>query len=91
LWERAPPAKGSEAPTRPALRQRFPTSEKGPDRQTRQHGLAIASLPLGLEYSYYLSSGDIVKGVPYEFTEAQQLLNDFFDDVDRVLVEVKKR
>jgi|TARA_R100001143_G_scaffold35612_1_gene33201 hypothetical protein len=31
------------------------------------------------------------KGVPYEFTEAQQLLNDFFDDVDRVLLEVKKR
>lgn len=30
-------------------------------------------------------------GVPYEFTEAQQLFNDFFADVDRVLQEVKKR
>ncbi len=31
------------------------------------------------------------KGVPYEFKDAQQLLNDFFADVDRVLLEVKKR
>lgn len=31
------------------------------------------------------------KGVPYEFKNAQQLLNDFFTDVDRVLSEVKKR
>ncbi|MFA5678694.1 MAG: DUF6516 family protein [Pseudomonas sp.] len=31
------------------------------------------------------------KGVPYEFRDAQQLLNDFFTDVDRVLSEVKKR
>jgi len=31
------------------------------------------------------------KGVPYEFTDAQQLLNDFFADVDAVLSEVKKR
>jgi len=31
------------------------------------------------------------KGVPYEFRDAQQLLHDFFADVDRVLLEVKKR
>lgn len=30
------------------------------------------------------------QGVPYEFKDAQQLLNDFFADVDRVLQEVKK-
>ena len=31
------------------------------------------------------------KGVPYEFKDAQQLINDFFADVDRVLQEVSKR
>lgn len=31
------------------------------------------------------------KGVPYEFKDAQQLLNDFFADVDCVLSEVKKQ
>jgi len=31
------------------------------------------------------------KGVPYKFKDAQQLINDFFADVDRVLQEVKKR
>lgn len=31
------------------------------------------------------------KGVPYEFKDAQQLISDFFADVDRVLCEVKKR
>lgn len=31
------------------------------------------------------------KGVPYEFKDTQQLINDFFADVDRVLLEVKKR
>lgn len=31
------------------------------------------------------------KGVPYEFKDAQQLLIDFFADVDRVLSEVKQR
>jgi hypothetical protein len=31
------------------------------------------------------------KGVPYEFKSAQQLLEDFFSDVDRVLLEVRKR
>ncbi|MDR0769881.1 MAG: DUF6516 family protein [Burkholderiales bacterium] len=30
------------------------------------------------------------KGVPYEFKNAQQLLEDFFADVDRVLLEVSK-
>ncbi|MCA8250443.1 DUF6516 family protein [Burkholderia multivorans] len=30
------------------------------------------------------------KGVPYEFKDAQQLLNDFFADVDRVLLEARK-
>ena len=30
------------------------------------------------------------KGVPYEYTDAQQLLVDFFADVDRVLLEVSK-
>ncbi len=30
------------------------------------------------------------KGVPYEFKDAQQLLEDFFADVDRVLLEVSK-
>lgn len=25
------------------------------------------------------------QGVPYEFTDAQQLINDFFADVDRIL------
>ncbi|MCL2644728.1 MAG: DUF6516 family protein [Betaproteobacteria bacterium] len=30
------------------------------------------------------------KGVPYEFKDAQQLLEDFFADVDRVLLEVGK-
>lgn len=30
------------------------------------------------------------KGVPYEFTSAQQLLEDFFADTDRVLQEVNK-
>lgn len=29
-------------------------------------------------------------GVPYEFRDAQQLLNDFFADVDRVLQEVRR-
>jgi hypothetical protein len=28
------------------------------------------------------------KGVPYEFTSAQQLLEDFFDEVDRVLKDL---
>jgi hypothetical protein len=31
------------------------------------------------------------KGVPYVFKDAQQLLNDFFADVDRILQEVNKR
>jgi hypothetical protein len=31
------------------------------------------------------------KGVPYEFIDAQQLMRDFFADVDRVLLEVKKK
>lgn len=31
------------------------------------------------------------KGVPYEFKDAQQLMNDLFADVNRVLSEVKKR
>lgn len=31
------------------------------------------------------------KGVPYEFKNADQLLKDFFEDVDRVLQEVKQR
>lgn len=31
------------------------------------------------------------QGEPYEFKDAQQLINDFFADVDRVLQEVKKR
>jgi len=30
------------------------------------------------------------KGVPYGFKDAQQLLEDFFADVDRVLLEVSK-
>ncbi|MGI9213937.1 MAG: toxin-antitoxin system TumE family protein [Methylococcaceae bacterium] len=30
------------------------------------------------------------KGIPYEFKDAQQLISDFFADVDRVLFEVKK-
>lgn len=30
------------------------------------------------------------KGVPYAFKDAQQLLKDFFSDVDRVLLEVSK-
>lgn len=30
------------------------------------------------------------KGVPYEFTDAAQLLTDFFSEVDRVLKEVKR-
>jgi hypothetical protein len=29
-------------------------------------------------------------GVPYEFKSAQRLLEDFFADVDRVLLEVKQ-
>lgn len=33
------------------------------------------------------NAGD--KGIPYEFKDAHQLLNDFFTDVDRVLEEVK--
>ncbi|BAO81589.1 acyl-coenzyme A synthetase/AMP-(fatty) acid ligase [Serpentinimonas raichei] len=31
------------------------------------------------------------QGVPYAFLDAQQLMNDFFADVDRVLQEVKQR
>ena len=31
------------------------------------------------------------QGVPYEFKDAQQLLTDFFADVDRILQEVKKQ
>ena len=30
------------------------------------------------------------KGIPYEFTSAEQLLKDFFEDVDRVLKEVEQ-
>ena len=30
-------------------------------------------------------------GVPYEFKDAQQLINDFFADADRVLRELKKQ
>lgn len=30
------------------------------------------------------------QGVPYEFKDAQQLINDFFADVDRVLLEEKR-
>lgn len=30
------------------------------------------------------------RGVPYEFRTAQQLLEDFFDDVDRALAEMRK-
>ncbi|RMD59119.1 hypothetical protein D6833_11970 [Candidatus Parcubacteria bacterium] len=31
------------------------------------------------------------KGIPYEFKDADQLLKDFFEDVDRLLQEVKRR
>jgi hypothetical protein len=31
------------------------------------------------------------KGVPYTFTDAYQLLSDFFNEVDRVLKEVEKQ
>ena len=31
------------------------------------------------------------KGVPYEFKDVQQLINDFFADVDRILLEIRKR
>lgn len=31
------------------------------------------------------------RGVSYEFMDAQQLLNDFFADVDRTLEELRKR
>lgn len=31
------------------------------------------------------------QGIPFEFKDAQQLLNDFFADVDRVLKEVTER
>lgn len=31
------------------------------------------------------------KGVHYEFKDAQTLIDDFFRDVDRVLLEVKKK
>ena len=31
------------------------------------------------------------KGLPYEFLDAQQLLNDFFAEVDRILLEVKQK
>lgn len=31
------------------------------------------------------------QGVPYEFTDAQQRIYDFFVDADRVLQEIKKR
>jgi len=30
-------------------------------------------------------------GVPYEFVDAQQLLLDFFADLDRLLLEIKTR
>lgn len=30
------------------------------------------------------------QGVPYEFKDAQQLINDFFANVDRILQEVRK-
>ena len=30
------------------------------------------------------------KGVPYEFKDAQQLLEDFFADADRILLEIRK-
>lgn len=30
------------------------------------------------------------QGVPYEFKDAQQLINDFFADVDHILQEVRK-
>jgi hypothetical protein len=30
------------------------------------------------------------KGVPYEFKDAQQLINDFFADVDRILLEATR-
>jgi len=30
------------------------------------------------------------KGVPYEFKDAHQLLSDFFNEVDRVLEEIRK-
>lgn len=30
------------------------------------------------------------KGVPYEFSDAHQLLADFFTEVDRVLTEIKR-
>ncbi|MES2164983.1 MAG: DUF6516 family protein [Pseudomonadota bacterium] len=30
------------------------------------------------------------QGVPYEFKDTQQLLNDFFTDVDRILQKVRK-
>lgn len=29
------------------------------------------------------------KGIPYEFKDAQQLMSDFFSEVDRVLAEVR--
>jgi hypothetical protein len=31
------------------------------------------------------------KGIPYEFQDAQQLLIDFFENVDRVLQEAGKK
>lgn len=31
------------------------------------------------------------KGIPYAFQDAQQLISDFFDDVDKALEEIKQR
>lgn len=42
-----------------------------------------AEIPHGIRYSLTLHE-------PYEFKDAQQVLEDFFKDVDRVLSEVRK-
>lgn len=61
------------------------------------NGSIAVKLPKKLKYAGRIMAYDHKhrhasdKGVPYEFKDAQQLLNDFFADVDRILLEVKKR
>jgi hypothetical protein len=37
------------------------------------------------------STSRLLKGVPYEFQDAQQLMIDFFSEVDRVLKEIGQK
>lgn len=71
------------------LHDRHGTRVLGYDNAHSVHPAKFKYAGQVLSYDHkHRSSKD--KGVPYEFKDPQQLLSDFFADVDRVLEQVKK-